>query len=59
MTMATEYMIQTRVAALKRVEIGYFVRFEGSWEYLFVGEDKPPCEVGDAATIRIMLNGRQ
>lgn len=57
------YTIPTRVAGLKQVqvdgELGWFVLFEGSHEYLGLGEDKPEVEVGDTATIRITFNGRQ
>jgi hypothetical protein len=60
MGIRTEYSIQTKVIGLKEVKPkGWFVLFDGSYEYLCLGADRPETEVGDAATIKVILNGKQ
>lgn len=34
-------------------KVGWFVRFEGSYEALFMGLDRPDLNVGDTVEIRI------
>ena len=42
-------------AAFSKVSIGWFIGFEGSWELIHVGTDKPETKIGDVATIEISL----
>jgi len=42
---------QTNVVESKYEDIGWFVQFEGSWEGLFFGMDKPDFTTGDEVKI--------
>ena len=48
-----DLVIPTRVADMKMVGPKWFVRFEGSWEFLSVGADKPSFNIGDSKEIVI------
>lgn len=40
-------------ATFRTVPIGWFVHFEGSWEAIYLGQEKPDLQSGDAITIKI------
>lgn len=47
------YKIRTKVADVKIVGAVWYVRFEGSWEFLKLDDVKPAFEIGDK--FRIIL----
>ena len=50
---ATRYTINTKVAAIKKVGLKWFVRFEDSWEFLGLDLEEPTLKVGDSIEIKI------
>lgn len=40
-------------AIFKNTSLGWFVHFEGSWEALYLGQEKPDLQTGDEVIITI------
>lgn len=51
--LVTRYTIPTRVVRIIQKKEGWFVHFEGSWEMLNLGLDRPDLEEGDEVIITI------
>lgn len=50
----TRYVIPTKVDKLVQdPNLGWWVHFQGSWESLFLGADKPDMNIGDEVIITI------
>lgn len=48
------YVVYSKVLKVeeqKEPKVGWFVHFEGSWESIFLGEEKPAFEPGDTVKI--------
>lgn len=56
-----EYAVRGRVvdgqAIIDKINLGWYVLFEGSHEKLFLGEDRPQLSAGDKVKILIERQG--